>query len=195
MSSKKTVYYLRHFEALHNIPPHDYTLRDPELSPFGRTQATTTLKLIEKIPSIDLIVCSPLTRTLQTYLLLFQQRTNIPLIIHPDLQEVCSDVCDVGSPLDILREKFPNLSDALKTFEESFGPVDWLEKRKPDSLYSPKQVKIRAQRFHQWLMNRPEKNIVVISHNLMLGELLADSSKNEKLDLKNGELKMMEYES
>lgn len=186
MSSKKTVYYIRHFEALHNIPPHDYTLRDPELSSFGRTQVKSTFELIEKIPSIDLIVCSPLTRTLQTYLLLFHHQLSIPFIIHPDLQEVCSDVCDVGSPLEILRERFPNLIDALNIFEQTFGPNDWLEKSKPNSLYSPQQVKTRAQRFHQWLMNRPEKNIIVISHNLMLGELL-DAS------FKNGEIKTIEY--
>ena len=195
MSAKKTVYYLRHFEALHNVPPYDYSLRDPELSPFGQSQAASTWEIIEKIPSIDLIVCSPLTRTLQTYLLLFHQRTHIPLIIHPDLQEVCSEICDVGSPLNILREKFPSLSKSLTTFEETFGANDWLEKQNPESLYSPKQVKTRAKRFHQWLINRPETTILVISHNLMLAELLSDPTRKEKLALKNGELKTMEYSS
>ena len=192
MTTKKTVYYMRHFEALHNILPNNYSIPDPELSPLGQTQASDVIDMIKDIPSIDLIVCSPLSRTLQTYLLVFNNQRNLPLIVHPDLQEVCSEPCDVGSSVDDLKKKFPILSDELDTFERTFGDSGWLDKINPENIYSPKQVKKRTERLLHWLMNRSEKHIFVISHNLFLRELLR-SDNDPEIDLKNGEIKTVEY--
>ncbi len=189
MPTKKIVYYMRHFEALHNISPHNYNLPDPELSPLGQTQANDTSEIIKNIPSIDLIVCSPLIRALQTYLLVFNNQQNISLIIHPDLQEVCTEPCDIGSPLNDLKLKFPSLLNELNTFKETFGDSEWLNKINPDNIYSPKQIKQRTKRFLHWLMNRSEQHIFVISHNLMLQQLIHD-----KINLKNGEIKAIEYQ-
>jgi broad specificity phosphatase PhoE len=180
MSTKKIVYYMRHFQALHNIPPYNYNLHDPELSSLGQTQAKSAIEIIENISSIDLIVCSPLIRTLQTYLLIFHHRKDLPLIIHPDLQEISSEPCDIGSSLVDLHKKFSNLSNELKIFEQTFGDHDWLDKINPESIYSSKQIKQRTKRFHQWLMNRSEEHIFVISHHSILNELLTS-----KIDLKN----------
>jgi broad specificity phosphatase PhoE len=184
---------MRHFEALHNIPPYNYSIHDPELSPLGQTQANAAIEIIKNIPSIDLIVCSPFTRTLQTYLLVFNNRQNLPLIIHPDLQEVCNEPCDIGSSLNDLKIKFPSLFNELNIFEETFGDSEWLDKINPENIYSPKQIKERAKRFLQWLMNRSEEHIFVISHNLMLQQLLQDNN-NQKINLENGEIKAIEYQ-
>jgi broad specificity phosphatase PhoE len=184
---------MRHFEALHNVRPYDYSIRDPELSPLGQTQADVAIESVKNISSIDLIVCSPLTRTLQTYLLVFNNRRNIPLIIHPDLQEVNIVECDMGSPMDDLKIKFPILLNELNTFGETFGDLDWLDKTTPGSIYSPEQIKERGKRFLQWIRNRPEENIFVISHNLVLQQFLQDSNNRRKITLKNGEIKKIEY--
>jgi len=194
MPTKKIVYYMRHFEALHNILPYDYSIHDPELSPLGQNQANDAIENIKNIPSIDLIVCSPLIRTLQTYLLVFNHRQNIPLIIHPDLQEVSNEPCDIGSPLNDLKIKFPSLSNELDIFEETFGDTKWLDKVNPENIYSPKQIKERTKRFLNWLMNRSEEHIFVISHNLMLQQLLQHNNNNQKIDIKNGEIKAIEYQ-
>ncbi|UJR08427.1 hypothetical protein I4U23_012697 [Adineta vaga] len=192
MSTQKVVYYMRHFEALHNIPPHNFSIHDPELSSLGQNQATNAIQNIQTISSIDLVVCSPLIRTLQTYLLVFNNQRNIPLIIHPDLQEVCNEPCDIGSPLNDLKTKFPTLLNEFDVFEDTFGGNEWLEKNDLESIYSPKQIQQRTKRFLQWLMNRSEKHIFIISHNLMLQELLP-KEKNRKINLKNGEIKTIEY--
>ncbi len=192
MTSKKTVYYMRHFEALHNIQPYNFSIHDAELSPLGQTQATTAIEIIKNIPSIDLIVCSPLTRALQTYLLVFDNQRNLPLVIHPDLQEVCTEPCDTGSSLNDLKVKFPSLCDELNTFEQTFGDTEWLDKGNPENIYSPNQIEERAKRFLQWLMNRSEQHIFVISHHFMLEKLLQGDS-NQKLNLKNGEIRTIEY--
>ncbi|CAF0886965.1 unnamed protein product [Rotaria sordida] len=192
MTTKKTVYYMRHFEALHNIPPYNYNIPDPELSPRGRTQATAAIEMIKKISSIDLIICSPLTRALQTYLLVFNNQHRIPLIIHPDLQEVCTEPCDIGRSISQLMLKFPNLFDELSTMEKTFGNNEWLDKINPENIYSPKQIKQRTKRFLHWLNNRSEQHIFVISHNLMLKELIHDD-KHQKFNLQNGEIRTVEY--
>jgi len=195
MSTKKIVYYMRHFEALHNIPPYNYNIPDPELSPIGQTQANAAIEIIRNIPSIDLIVCSPLIRALQTCLLVFNNRQNLPLIIHPDLQEVCTEPCDIGSPINDLKIKFPTLLNELNTFVETFGDSEWLDKINPENIYSPKQIKERAERFLHWIMNRSEENIFIISHNLMLQQLLQDTNNSQKIDFRNGEIKVIEYQS
>ncbi|CAF0877049.1 unnamed protein product [Adineta ricciae] len=192
MSTRKIVYYMRHFEALHNVRPYDFSIRDPELSAQGQSQAASAIQVLETIPIIDLVVCSPLKRTLQTYLLMFGNRRNLPLIIHPDIQEVCNEPCDTGSSVEDLKKTFPTLTSELDVFEQTFGGVEWLEKTKVTSIYSLHQVEQRRKRFLQWLMNRPERHIFVISHNLMLQELIC-GDRNEKIDIKNGEIKTVEY--
>jgi broad specificity phosphatase PhoE len=194
MITKKAVYYMRHFEALHNIQPYNYDIPDAELSPLAKSQSIATIDVVKKIPQIDLIVCSPLTRALQTYLLVFENDdTRIsPVIIHPYIQEVCSVPCDIGSPIDDLKKKFPTLSNELNLFEETFGDNEWRDKMNPESFYSPDRKKERATSFLHWLMNRSEQHIVVISHNLMLREL--DQDKNQMRDLRNGEIVKIEYD-
>ncbi|CAF2958972.1 unnamed protein product [Rotaria sp. Silwood2] len=185
---------MRHFEALHNVPPYNYNIPDPELSPHGRTQAAATIETIKNsIPTIDLIVCSPLTRALQTYLLVFNTQNHTPLIIHPDLQEVCTEPCDIGRSINQLMIKFPSLFDQLKTMEQTFGNIEWLDKTNPESTYSPKQIKQRAKRFLQWLINRSEQHIFIISHNLMLKELIQGDNQ-QRFNLHNGEIRTIEYQ-
>ena len=183
MNSRKKLYFMRHFEALHNIQPYNFNIPDPDLSPHGRTQAQETIEHVKSIPQIDLIVCSPLTRTIQSYLLVFADRLDIPLIIHPYLQEKCTEPCDTGSSIQDLKQKFPNLIEQLSTFDEH----EWLDKLNPESIYSPERIIERCQRFLDWIRTRSEENIFVISHNLLLKQLC-----NQKSDFKNGEIKLFD---
>ena len=191
----KTISYIRHFEALHNLPPSNYQLLDPALSPHGQSQAAGTIEALKTIPKIDLIVCSPLTRTLQTYLLLSDadDRRDIPLILHPDLQEKCSEPCDVGRPVAELKREFPSLVKELNVFEETFGDEEWRDKLTPSSRYSPSRIAERAKSILRWLLDRPEEHLLVISHNLMLKALF--ELHGQSVDLRNGQMKTMEYPS
>ena len=194
---KKTVYYLRHFEALHNIRPYNYELVDPRLSPLGESQAAKTNELLLTFPPIDLIVCSPLSRTLQTYLLTIDHLVRsskfaaIPLIIHPDLQEVCSVPCDVGRSVQDLKRDFPSLNEPLETFRQTFGDDEWREKNQRESFYHPDRIDERARRIRQWLIDRPEERILVISHNLMIQALFR--LDGEQADMSNGEIRIKDY--
>ena len=194
---KKTVYYLRHFEALHNIRPYNYQLVDPRLSPLGESQAAKTNEMLLTFPPVDLIVCSPLSRTLQTYLLTIDHLVRsakfaeIPLIIHPDLQEVCSVPCDVGRPVEELKRDFPSLNEPLDAFRQAFGDEQWREKHQRESFYHPDRIDERARKIRQWLIDRPEERILVISHNLMIQALFR--LDGEEADMSNGEIRIKEY--
>lgn len=192
MSTRKLVYYMRHFEALHNLPPPNYRIPDPELTPQAQQQALTAIEVVKQIPAIDLIVCSPLIRTLQTYLLVFNNQNRCPLIIHPDLQEIFCEPSDIGSSVEELRKRFPSLINELNTFTQTFGENEWLEKTNPENIYSPERLEERKKRLLNWILNRPEKNIFIISHNVMLKAFLYND-RDHKYDFQNGEIRQIQY--
>ena len=196
--STKSIYFIRHFEAMHNIEPWNHQLHDPELSPVGQLQAPSTIERVEQIEQIDLVVCSPMTRTLQTYLNIFRgndtihhRLSKIPLIIHPDAQEILEKPCDTGRPIVELREKFPILINELNKFETMFAGFEWLNKSDPSNLYHPQRIHERILRLLRWLVERPEKSIVVISHGLLIKEIFR--RQGQDVHLSNGAVYKAEY--
>jgi len=105
---KKTIHCIRHAESEHNIPPWNVKLKDPYLTTSGRSQAECLGEQFPFLHSIDLIVCSPMKRALQTTLLTLQdllRNTKQQIIALPELQELSSKPCDTGSSLaEILTE-------------------------------------------------------------------------------------------
>ena len=74
----KTIYFIRHGESLGQIATthnrrHDPKLKDCGLSPLGIRQAQQQLRhdIHDVKPSIELVLCSPLTRAIQTAVLAF----------------------------------------------------------------------------------------------------------------------------
>ncbi|CAF1415490.1 unnamed protein product [Rotaria sp. Silwood1] len=108
---------------------------------------------------------------------------------HPDLQEVCSERCDTGRPIVDLKRTFPLLIKEFNTFEQTFGDIQWRDKLNSESFYLPNRIEERAKAILQWLINRSERNIVVISYNLMLKAIF--QLHNQLINMKNGEIKMM----
>jgi hypothetical protein len=82
----KIVYYMRHFQAIHNVDPSYQNVLDPDLTEYGFQQGP---KINFDSDELDLIICSPLSRTIQTYLSLFhdaEKRERIPFMLDADLQ-------------------------------------------------------------------------------------------------------------
>merc|ERR1712146_751360 len=115
-------------------------IRDPALTDLGLEQAriASTDALIcdsalggsGTADGAQLLVASPLRRTLQTALGICQARKDIELEIlaHPDVQECMPVPCDTGRPLQALREEF--------TVDVNFSlleacPDTWFEKPAP----------------------------------------------------------------
>ncbi|KAB2571557.1 Histidine phosphatase superfamily clade-1 [Lasiodiplodia theobromae] len=167
-----TLILIRHAEALHNVDK-DYSIPDPVLSQLGLQQCTELrdhLRQGKERPQVselaeraELIVVSPMRRTLQTALLGLDWLVEKGVPLRPDAgwQENSDKPCDTGSPVSVLQKEFPSVD---------FQTVDpiYPEKVEPATnpyAFSRRAVVARGQTCLEWLHKRPEKVIVVVSHS------------------------------
>lgn len=155
------IHCVRHAQGYHNISEENHKIVDPNLTPFGEEQCLSFSKSFPYHKSVDLVVASALTRTINTALAAFGddiKRGGYKVIALPDLQEASELPCDTGSSPEVLAKKF-----ADKPVDLGLVKDDWTSKK---GRYSPdvEAVKARARDARKWLMARPEKEIVVVTH-------------------------------
>ncbi|UJR19854.1 hypothetical protein I4U23_022987 [Adineta vaga] len=123
----KIIYYMRHFQAKHNVDPKYLQVLDPDLTEYGIQQGLNMTFDNE----LELIICSPLSRTIQTYLSLFhdiKKRQLIPFMLDADLQEVGEVLADTARSKTQLKQKFPQLTsiidrDLAEDFNDKNNPL------------------------------------------------------------------------
>lgn len=128
-------------------------------------------KHTEHMKQIQLVVVSPLTRTLETAQYIFGEADcgSAPPFIAHDLCRERSGLytCDRRSRISQVRKRFAKCIDF-----DSFCPVDedklWTEERESDE-----DCTARAMEFVRWLSSRPEKEIAVVTHSSWLRHLFA----------------------
>lgn len=166
LSGYKTVYCVRHGQAEHNVSG-DLTLRDPRLTELGREQAALLLRapvLLGK--RVELVVSSPLRRTLETACLAFGGHSPRPTFIaHPDAQETGIHPSDTGSDAAVLALEFGD-------FDISLCVEGWYQKLEPYDMHARKRspagcdaLRIRLERLGSWLRARPEQSIAIVAHH------------------------------
>jgi broad specificity phosphatase PhoE len=163
-------------KAYHNVKPENNQIYDPKLTPLGERQCH---KLRDEFPLhklIDLLVSSPLSRTVYTTLLSFTPGTErgLKVIALPELQEVGDFPCDTGSDLEVLKKELED-----KPVDLSLVPEDWNSK-KGEWKSTEDKVNRRASKTRLWLKARPEKNIVVVTHGGLVHYLTGDWTDNGK---------------
>ncbi|KAH7149079.1 histidine phosphatase superfamily [Dactylonectria estremocensis] len=149
-----TIHILRHGQALHNVQ-RGYPHRDPPLTDLGTQQARSV-----QPPAVpDLILISPMTRTIQTALLVFPHLLNtspakVDVQIWPDLREGYDAICNKGVARAVLAVKFPQ-------FDFSACPEEW-----EYPPHSPEDATARAERVRQRLkvLSNSYNNIFLITH-------------------------------
>ena len=109
---KKKVFLIRHGQSEANASidldnPTKYY--DTILTPLGKEQALLTKTKLKKI-NFDLMICSPLTRTLQTFSLIFPNPISNTIIL-PLVRENLEHSCDVGRNPEELKIDFPKSID------------------------------------------------------------------------------------
>lgn len=219
---EQTFYFVRHGltemnEVLHQMEwgsPgfFDKGLWDTKLSAAGVEQAIELHKQwreqfdAEPSPAshvvpwenVDLVVVSPLVRTMQTYELLVEH-TSPPLIdpavpryVHPLLRERLYLSSDAGSPRSVLQLQFPRFDFSSlpqddspwwytpEQYEEDYGPyVEW---RPPGKYLCPGEPTDvfydRLEDLRKSLLRRPEKHILVVAHWGTLRGLTGGDFKN-----------------
>ena len=167
--STKSVYFVRHGEAEHNIRPRPWgrELIDAPLTKTGREQAASSLEEATRAldGTLELVIVSPMTRALQTALLgfkAFAERADFPFL--------CLEAC---------RERFGvNLPDKRRStaaVAAEFPRVDFsMIETADDSLFSDdvressEALSRRADAFLEMLHARPEQHIAVVCHSSFL---------------------------
>lgn len=156
------IHIIRHGEALHNVQ-RGYPDRDPPLTEVG---VLTTSQI--KIPAHpDLILISPMTRTIQTAMNIFPSLQNphespIPVEIWPDLREANDAICNQGLSRSALQIKFPRFD-----FSACHETWDYPENTVQDATARAERVRSRLLE-----LSTRFKNIVVISHRGLIAYLV-----------------------
>ncbi|GAA6006873.1 hypothetical protein JCM11491_003213 [Sporobolomyces phaffii] len=176
-TSSKMLYLTRHAEAEHNKTGDD-NIADAPLTDLGRKQAAQLRKDTEHsdwINEVELIVCSPLKRPMQTMLAGYGplrdrlEQSGRPVIILPELEEVKNVPCDTGSSRLTLESdpEFAGLDFSLLDHKRSLHKERaWNAK---EGFYHQDNVKERAKWVRRWLRERKEAKIVVVAHGDILG--------------------------
>lgn len=156
-----TIHCVRHAQGFHNLSVANHSMHDPLLTQLGAEQCKRLQKDFPSMKDVDLVVASPLKRTIYTALIGFEpaiREKGLTVIALPELQETSDLPCDTGSAPEDLAKEFGG------------NPVD-LDMVKPGwnskkMKWAPTATAIekRARDARTWLMARPEKEIVVVTH-------------------------------
>ncbi|KAI1055886.1 hypothetical protein LB506_009169 [Fusarium annulatum] len=151
-----TIHILRHGQALHNVE-RGYPHRDPPLTDLGTRQARNVQQTITIQP--DLIIVSPMTRTIQTMYIVFRyllHSTKTPVQVWPDLREAHDATCNKGISRKELADTFPNLDFSACPEKWDFPP------------HTPDDATVRAERVRRRLKDVARtggyKNIMLVTH-------------------------------
>ena len=201
--SEKNIYFIRHPESEHNVLESKYSffefekwnIHDPKLTQKGIEQANCIKKkLNEKKIHFDAVFVSPLSRTIQTYLLIEKDINNDAKIIVTDFaREVVSLHLDKnkGKILSKLKEENKNTKLDFEYMTKEYWWFD-LGEKVDDESEGGQRFLVRLSLFILWLAFRPDKNILIISHSHVFvniqnskGLYNADMIKLNDIDLLN----------
>ncbi|KAI0010960.1 phosphoglycerate mutase-like protein [Xylariaceae sp. FL0662B] len=183
----------RHAQAEHNVNL-DYSIADAPLTPLGKKQAAS---LAAKIPDLqkeaDLVVSSPLRRTLQTTYLGWGPAISRlgglkNVVCLPQAQECNGLPCDTGSSRDVL-EADPEFA----VFNLEPLTPEWTSK---EGFWAPSDHALanRAKWVRQFLRERPEKNIVLVSHGDILRRITGGPGGPSSYPWNNAEVRIFEFD-
>jgi broad specificity phosphatase PhoE len=102
--------------------PANHNIHDPPLTLFGEQQCHEIAATIPFHDQIELVVTSPLRRTIRTALLAFvpEITRGVRVIALPLLQEASTLPCDTGSELDIIKEEFKDSAVDFSLVQEGW---------------------------------------------------------------------------
>ncbi|CZS94528.1 uncharacterized protein RAG0_04475 [Rhynchosporium agropyri] len=153
-----TIVLIRHAQAQHN-----YTIPDPPLTELGFGEQCDALAkhLENELPlaqEIELIVVSPMRRTLQTAQqgLGWLMKRGVPVILKAEFQENSAKPCDTGSSISEMAKEWPQFD--WSTVDPKFPTNDGIYECTREGLTA------RGKAARNFLRNRPEKVIAVVSH-------------------------------
>ena len=167
----KNLYLIRHGHSLHNELFHKIGVEafrmpdciDSPLTSEGHLQSIELGNTLQKKREIELVLVSPLTRTLDTAMNIFGD-TDIPMVSEEFLREypIGEDTCNKRSSLTLLKNKYPRVDFHLKTDRDTLWTSDYRE--------TIDELEQRLDEMVKYLQNRSEKNIAIVGHSSYFGQ-------------------------
>jgi broad specificity phosphatase PhoE len=165
------LHLVRHGHSLHNELFHKIGVQafripatiDSPLTQEGYLQSIELGQSWQKKKEIELVLVSPLTRTLETCMNIFGD-TEIPIISQEFLREypIGEDTCNKRSSLSLLKNRFPKIDFQLDVDRDTL----WKEDYKENMI----ELEQRLEKMITYLQRRPEKNIAIIGHSSFFGQ-------------------------
>ncbi|GJN27800.1 hypothetical protein PR202_gb15851 [Eleusine coracana subsp. coracana] len=179
----KTIHLVRHAQGVHNVEgetDHSAYMKpeffDAQLTPLGWSQVDCLREHVKRCglaEKVELVICSPLMRTMQTAVGVFGGENYTdgvsapPLMVENAGNSGCSAISSLGSP------PFLAVETCRERLIESDEDALWL----PDVRETYESLAGRGMKFIDWLWTREEKEIVVVSHSGLLWHTLRLYSK------------------
>lgn len=162
-----TIHLIRHGQSEFNAlfdGTGDPMIYDAPLTPLGQEQAELARAHVAEL-EIEHIICSPLTRAIQTAQLLFPGRT--PDVV-AETREHLGHSCDIGRPPSELASSFPHLAfDHLAELWWHQGPVNENGVPvEPWETFKARMAALRAQ-----LQAYSARPLAVVCHGHVIREL------------------------
>ena len=180
----KDIFCIRHGLALHNvlfwkIGSSVYNkYKDTPLLPEGYEQAKRCRRTWEKIDDIELILVSPLSRTLETMRTIFKHKT-IPIIALDELMEYPhgDERCNKRKRISELELVYPNIDFSNIKYDDDVTYDSFKE--------SISALKKRQEVVKKFIRNRTENNIAIVSHSSWIGQFLFNKIEDEENELQH----------
>ena len=167
----KSLYLIRHGHSLHNELFHKIGVQafripatiDSPLTQEGHLQSIELGQSWQRKKDIELVLVSPLTRTLETCMNIFGD-IDIPIISQEFLREypIGEDTCNKRSSLTLLKNKFPKIEFQLDVDQDTLWKEDYRE--------NMIELEQRLEKMITYLQKRPEKNIAIVGHSSFFGQ-------------------------
>jgi len=167
----KILHLVRHGHSLHNELFHKIGVQafripltiDSPLTNEGHLQSIELGQSWQNKKEIELVLVSPLTRTLETCMNIFGD-TEIPIISQEFLREypIGEDTCNKRSSLTSLTNRFPKIEFQLDVDQDTL----WTEDYRENMI----ELEQRLDKMITYLQKRPEKNIAIVGHSSFFGQ-------------------------
>jgi broad specificity phosphatase PhoE len=162
-----------------DAPIVDPMLIDARLTPLGVQQATELGLALQEHHDIDLVVTSPMARTLATVQIAFTHLDPPPVVIaHPLSAERVEYGSDIGRERSVLESEFPSVD--LSLLPATGGWSAWPAEPRAPVPEEPEDAFLkRAQEFCTWLRAQPgEGTIAVVTHWGIIYALVGEDAAN-----------------
>ena len=182
---KKVLYCIRHGTALHNVLFWEQgedvykKYRDTPLVKKGVDEAKVLGETWEDIDKIELVIVSPLLRTLQTADNIFCKK-DVPMIALDCVMEYSQglDLCNKRKSITEYKPCYPRVD-----FSHIKDDVEtrWRE----DKYETVEELNERIKEMIKFIKTRKETHIAIVSHSSYLGHYMFDKIGDENNEIKH----------